>query len=114
MYYFYVPVRAHIFKFDIKSAHTCRYDTTFGLRNFIICTSHQIILGDQIKKNEMSAACSTYGETRGAYRSLMQKPEGIRRRRRCKDNFEMDLQEVGCVSWIELICLRIGTSGGLF
>jgi hypothetical protein len=26
-----------------------------------ICTPHQIYFGDQIKKNEMSGACSTYG-----------------------------------------------------
>jgi hypothetical protein len=28
-------------------------------------------LGDQIKKNEMGGACSTYGERRGAFRILV-------------------------------------------
>jgi hypothetical protein len=27
----------------------------------MICTYHQIISGDQIKKNEVSEACRTYG-----------------------------------------------------
>jgi hypothetical protein len=30
-------------------------------RSLIICTAHQILFGDQIKTNEMSGACSTYG-----------------------------------------------------
>ena len=35
----------------------------------------QYYLGDQIEKNEMGGACSTYGETRGKYRVLVGKPE---------------------------------------
>jgi len=31
--------------------------------------------GDQIKKNEMGWACSTYGERRDAYRVFVGKPE---------------------------------------
>jgi len=27
------------------------------MRNFMLCTSHQISLGDQIKKKEMGGAC---------------------------------------------------------
>jgi hypothetical protein len=27
----------------------------------IICTSHHMFFGDQIEKNEMGCACSTYG-----------------------------------------------------
>ena len=48
------------------------------------------------------------GEERGAYRVLVEKPEGkrpLRRpRRRWVDNIRMDLQEVGCgyVHWIGL------------
>jgi len=30
-------------------------------RSFMICTLRQIYLGDQIKKKEISGACSTYG-----------------------------------------------------
>jgi len=26
----------------------------------MICTSHQMLLGDQVEKNEMSRACSMY------------------------------------------------------
>jgi len=48
------------------------------------------------------------GERRGAYRTLVGKPEGKRPlgrpRRRWVDNIRMDLQEVGCggMDWIEL------------
>jgi len=48
------------------------------------------------------------GERRGAYWVLVGKPEGKgpfgRPRRRFKDNFQMNLQEVGCegMDWIEL------------
>ena len=48
------------------------------------------------------------GERRGAYRALVEKPEGKRPlgspRHRWEDNIKMDLQEVGCVGmdWIEL------------
>jgi hypothetical protein len=44
-------------------------------------------------------ACSTYGERRGVYRILVEKPEGKkplgRLWRRWKDNMNMDLQEEG-------------------
>jgi hypothetical protein len=65
-------------------------------------------LGDQIEKNEIGRACSTYGERRGVYRVLVGKPEGKRPlgRPRCRweDNIKMDLQEVGCegMDWIYL------------
>jgi hypothetical protein len=35
----------------------------------MLCTPHQILYsGDQIKKNELDGACSTYGGRRGEYR----------------------------------------------
>jgi hypothetical protein len=47
----------------------------------------------------MGGPCSTNGEKRNAYRSLMGKPEGKRTlgrpRRRWVDNIRMDLGEVG-------------------
>jgi len=50
-------------------------------------------------------------EGRGSYRVLVGKPEGKRPlgrpRRRWEGNIKMNLQEVGCGSW-----LRIGTGGG--
>ena len=53
------------------------------------------------------------GESRGAYRVLVGKPEGkgpLRRSKHTwKDNIKMDLQEVG--GGIGLIWLRIGTGG---
>jgi len=67
----------------------------------------------------MGGACSTYGgDTRGAYRLLVGKPEDKRPhgrpRRRWEDNIKMDLQEVG---WggggMDWIWLRTGTDGGL-
>jgi hypothetical protein len=48
------------------------------------------------------------GEWRGAYRILVGRPEGMRPlgrlRRRCEDNFKMDLQEVGWgdMDWIDM------------
>jgi hypothetical protein len=63
---------------------------------------------DEIEKNEMSGACSTYREGRSMYRVLVGKPEGKRplwrRRHRWEDNIKMNLQEVGCggMDWIEL------------
>ena len=74
----------------------------------MVCTAHQILFGDQIEKNEMSGACSTYGERRVACKVLVGNPEGKRSfgkpRRRWEDKIKMDLQEVGCrgVDWIEL------------
>jgi hypothetical protein len=57
------------------------------------------------------------GEGRGAYRILMERPEGRRPlgRPRCRweDNIKIDLQEVGWGTWTGLIWLRIGTGGGL-
>ena len=52
------------------------------------------------------------GEERGVYRVLVGKPEGKRplrrHRRRCVDNFRMDLQKVGCeyMDWIGLAQVR--------
>jgi hypothetical protein len=46
----------------------------------------------------MGEACSAYGEGRGVYRVLVEKPEGKRPmgrpRHRWEDNIKMDLQEV--------------------
>ena len=56
----------------------------------------------------MGGACSAYGEMRGVYRGLVDKPEGKRPlgrpRHRWEDNIKMDLQEVGFggMDWIEL------------
>jgi hypothetical protein len=63
----------------------------------------------------MGGPCSTNGEKRNAYRSLVGKPEGKRAlgrpRRRWVDNIGMDLGEVGWVMWTGLVWLRIGTGG---
>jgi hypothetical protein len=31
------------------------------MRSFMICTSHPILYGDKIEKNEIGGACSAYG-----------------------------------------------------
>jgi hypothetical protein len=53
---------------------------------------------DQVKKTEMDRTCSTYGESKGAYRALVGKPEKRRPlgrlRRRWEDNTNMDPREV--------------------
>jgi len=62
----------------------------------------------------MGGACSAYGEGRGVYRVLVEKPGGKiplgKSRRRWGDNIKMDLQEVGCgdMDWIELAQDRDG------
>jgi hypothetical protein len=57
------------------------------------------------------------GEGRGAYRILMERPEGRRPlgrpMHRWEDNIKIDLQEVGWGAWTGLVWLRIGTGGGL-
>ena len=48
----------------------------------------------------MGGACSAYGERRGVYRILVEKPEGKRPlgrpRRRWEGNIKLYLHEVGC------------------
>jgi hypothetical protein len=57
------------------------------------------------------------GETRGAHRVLVGKPEEKRLigrpRLKWEGNINMELQEVGCGAWTALLCLRIGTGRGL-
>jgi hypothetical protein len=69
--------------------------------------------GDQIEKNEMGGACSTYGEKSGACRILVGRPERRRAlgrpRRRWEYNIKMDL---GMGAGTGLAWLRIGTGGG--
>jgi len=78
------------------------------MRFLMVCTPHQILFGDQIEKNEMGRACSTYGERRGVYRVLVGKLEGKRPlgrpSRRWDDYIRMDLREVECkgIDWIGL------------
>jgi len=55
-------------------------------------------LGEEIRKNEMGGACNTCGDRIGAYRVLLEKPEGKRPlgrpRRRWEENSKIDFQEV--------------------
>jgi hypothetical protein len=44
-----------------KSDEVTRSGEDYITRSFVLSTPQQIILGDQIKKNEMGGACSTYG-----------------------------------------------------
>jgi hypothetical protein len=57
-------------------------------------------------------------ERRVAYRALVGKPEGKRPlgrpRLKWQDSIKIDLQKNRMGTWIGLIWLRIGTSGGLF
>jgi len=74
-------------------------------------TKHYFV--DQIKKKEMSRACSTYGGEERHIRGFGgekwgNKPVG-RPRHRWKGTIKMDLQEVGWGVWTGLIWFRIGT-----
>jgi hypothetical protein len=72
--------------------------------------------GDQIQKNVIGRACSTYGERSGVYRVLMGRPGGKRPlgRLRCRweNNIKIDLQEVGWGVWTGSSWFRKGTGGG--
>ena len=74
----------------------------------MFCTTHPIIFGDQIERNETSGECSTYGERRRAYRISVGKPEGKRPLGRSwsrwEDNIKVNLKEMGCegMDWIDL------------
>jgi hypothetical protein len=65
-------------------------------------------MGDQIEKNEMGGACSTYWGEERCIQSFGGKPEGKKPfeipRRTWEDDIKMDLQEVGCgvMDWNEL------------
>jgi hypothetical protein len=48
------------------------------IKSFMLCTSYQILLGDQIKKNKMGGACGTYEARKGTYRVLVRRPKGRR------------------------------------
>ena len=65
----------------------------------MICTPHQILFGDQIKRNEMGRACGMYGRHERLIQVLVGKPDGKRPqgRPRCRweANIKMDLQEMG-------------------
>jgi hypothetical protein len=67
--------------------------------------------------NVMGRTCIKYGETRGAYRLLMGKPEGKtqlgRPRRRGKDNIKWIRERLDKETYTEYIWLRIGTCGRL-
>jgi hypothetical protein len=66
----------------------------------------------------MGGACSTYGESRGAYGALVGKPEGRRLlgrpKRSWKDNIKMYLREkLGAGAWIGSVLFMRGTGGGM-
>ena len=71
-------------------------------------TLHPYCSGDQIEKNDMGGACSTYGREQSVYRVSAGKPKGnrpLRRpRHRWEDNIKMDLLEAGCegMYWTDL------------
>jgi hypothetical protein len=71
-------------------------------------SSPKIIRIIQVEEDEMGRACSTNGEKRNAYRTIMGKPDGKgplgRSRRRWVENIKIDLRETGWVGmdWIDL------------
>jgi hypothetical protein len=73
----------------------------------IVLTNKGVIkTGNQIEKNEMGGARSTYGGKRGEYRILVGIPEGRRplgrHRRKWEDNIKTDIQVGWGMDWIEL------------
>jgi hypothetical protein len=86
-------------------------------RSCMICTPYQILSGDQMKKNEKDGIYRMYGETRGAYRVLVGKPE----RRDHLEYIGVDGRIIlkwlpkkgGWGAWTGLILLSVGIGGGL-
>ena len=66
-----------------------------------------------MNKNELGGACSTLAARRGAYRVLVEKPEGKRSLGRPRCRWKMDLQDAGWGAWTRFVWLRTGTGGGL-
>jgi hypothetical protein len=75
-------------------------------------TSPNIIRVIKSKRLRWAGHVARMGERRGAYRVLVEKPEGTRplgrSRRRGEDNIKMDLREVGWggIYWIDLAQVR--------
>jgi hypothetical protein len=76
-------------------------------------------LDGQIEKNEMGKQYGTYGGQEKYMQGMLRRPEGKkplgRPSLRWEDSIKIDLQEVGWggEAWTGLICVRIGTGGGL-
>jgi hypothetical protein len=70
-----------------------------------------------MEKNEIGGAYNTFGEEERCIQCLVGKTEGKRPlgrpRLRWEDNIKIDLQVVGRGAWTGLVCLRIGTGGGI-
>jgi hypothetical protein len=76
------------------------------MRNLVTCTLRQIMLGDEIKGNEMDGACEMHGKVGKCLRKVfVGKPEGKRplgrRRHRWEDNIRMRLREI---RWEDVDC----------
>jgi hypothetical protein len=78
--------------------------------NYLYC-SPTIVQVMKSRRMRWVAHVAHMGEGRGAYRGLVENPEGkrpmVRPRHRWEDNINMDLQEVGV--WTGLSWLRTGT-----
>jgi hypothetical protein len=76
-----------------------------------------IVVIDKIKKTEMEGTCIMYGESRGAYRVVVEKPEGrrplARPRRRWGVTLKWIFDKWEGGTWTGSILLCIGTGGGL-
>jgi len=94
--------------YRISQTHTHTLTTYRLFINQLTLSLTQYRSGDQIGKNEMSGACSMYGERTGVYKVLVGILEGKRPlgrpMRRWEDNVKIDLQEMryGGLDWIEL------------
>jgi hypothetical protein len=94
-----------------------KYGENYTIRNFIICTLHQMLyMGDQNKADETGLLASV-GDVRNAYAILVGKPEDKksvgRLKRTWEDNTEIHLEETGVGMWPGLMWLRIRSIGGL-
>ena len=83
----------------------------------MLCISHQISFGCEIKKTEMVRACIMYGGKERYKQGFGGKPEGRRPlekpRHRWEGNIKMDLREVEMETQNASMCFRTGEGSGL-
>jgi hypothetical protein len=81
---------------------------SLGGKGLMTCTADHTFLGDEMANNKMRRECKTYGDRRGLWTVLLEKPEENisleRPRQWWENNIKIHLQEMGCgiMDWNEL------------
>jgi len=82
----------------LRGTRERRSGENYIIRSLIICPPHPILSGDQLEKNGVGGACSTYDGEKRRIQYFGGETEGKRPlgRPRCRreDNIKMDFQEM--------------------